>query len=744
MVMRISQPAFTAVVLAALMALQSPPSRAEHELAGPMTAREMVGIKGLAEISISPDGKFVAVQVDNQDLAANTTVLDWYIVPVAGGQALRVASGGDPRFATSGDFRGERAQWSSDGRWIYYTALKGEDVQVWRARRDGSKVEQVTHDAADVIAFEVTAEGAVIYSAAGATRAEIKKAESEAYDEGVLIDQTVIPSFPLFRNFPYNGRMATMRVPKPNSYFKMTLLGDRPVRFMKQTPGAKKPTPAPAEAIKRYERNWYEGSGRFGNSGGGRFLPPSAISKTDATGVAAPGGDRTAHLTTSEDFARGDARKKSGQDFSWRQGDKEQAICTLPACTEADRLILLGWLADASGIVFQTVAQGQEAVRVWDVGANEVRTLAELDGSLGGVWSGRFGACELGRDAIVCIAAAPDLPPRLIAIDLHTGRQTLLIDPNPTLTPARLARTETILLHDSWGAEAWARLFLPRDWSPADGRLPVVLTSYSCGGFPLGGSGEDVPEQDLAGRGFAALCVDSNAWNVRRPASFADGPDDLDRSTIELFEDAIRVLDARGIIDRDRVAVAGFSGSATAVAYGIAHSEAFTAAIITTTSGGDSISCYLNAQTGNCRRYGKMLGDQPPYDGRASFSKNGAALNASSIVTPLMMQLADVESQGMMQLYGALGDFDRAYEMRVYPEEFHIKRQPRHRLSTYERNIDWIEFWLRGREVSAATQGPQYVRWRKMRDGQCAMFAARAAGSKTPWYCRASALKSKE
>src|SRR5690606_10563191 len=116
---------------------------------------------------------------------------------------------------------------------------------------------------------------------------------------------------------------------------------------------------------------------------------------------------------------------------------------------------------------------------------------------------------------------------------------------------------------DRFGSKAFARLVLPQLPGGPQQRLPLVIASYNCDGFLIGGTGADVPEHVLAGRGFAVLCIDISVGNVRRPAGFWQEQNSFVESTLDLHQDAIRVLAEQGVIDRRRVAVAGFSGTST-------------------------------------------------------------------------------------------------------------------------------------------------------------------------------------
>jgi hypothetical protein len=55
-------------------------------------------------------------------------------------------------------------------------------------------------------------------------------------------------------------------------------------------------------------------------------------------------------------------------------------------------------------------------------------------------------------------------------------------------------------------------------------------------------------------------------------------------------------------------------------------------------------------------------------------------------------------------------------ELYIYPNELHVRNQPKHRLEIYERNVDWFSFWLKNEEDTASAKTAQYVRWRAMRE----------------------------
>ena len=68
-----------------------------------------------------------------------------------------------------------------------------------------------------------------------------------------------------------------------------------------------------------------------------------------------------------------------------------------------------------------------------------------------------------------------------------------------------------------------------------------------------------------------------------------------------------------------------------------------------------------------------------------------------------------------MQWVTALRELKKPVEMFIYPNELHIKNQPKHRYEIYQRNVDWMKFWLKGEEDPDPAKAEQYRRWGELR-----------------------------
>jgi dipeptidyl aminopeptidase/acylaminoacyl peptidase len=94
------------------------------------------------------------------------------------------------------------------------------------------------------------------------------------------------------------------------------------------------------------------------------------------------------------------------------------------------------------------------------------------------------------------------------------------------------------------------------------------------------------------------------------------------------------------------------------------------------------------------------------------------ALNVDKIAAPLLIQLPEQEVRHAMELYGRLSNSSTPVEMHAFPEEGHIKTQPRHRHASHRRYLDWFRYWLQGHVDPDAAKADQYRRWSLLRKRQ--------------------------
>jgi dipeptidyl aminopeptidase/acylaminoacyl peptidase len=110
----------------------------------PMTFEDMMKMRRLGDIAVSPDGKWVLFTVTDVDLAKNTKTPHLWIVPATGGQEKALTE-------SSGESRG---RFSPDGKQISFLTARDGSQQIWLADFDSEagtigEPRQLTHISTD-------------------------------------------------------------------------------------------------------------------------------------------------------------------------------------------------------------------------------------------------------------------------------------------------------------------------------------------------------------------------------------------------------------------------------------------------------------------------------------------------------------------------------------------------------------------------------------------------------------------
>jgi dipeptidyl aminopeptidase/acylaminoacyl peptidase len=313
-------------------------------------------------------------------------------------------------------------------------------------------------------------------------------------------------------------------------------------------------------------------------------------------------------------------------------------------------------------------------------------------------------------------------PPRLYR-RTATGRQ-LLLDPNPELSKRALGRVELITWPNPVAGRAAARgwLYYPVGYQPGK-RYPLVIqltggavasSQFSLHGRPddagLGPGASVYAAQMLAGRGMMVLGV---SRIVPTPADTHEA-----RLVMQSAETAIRRLDDRGMVDIQRVGLAGFSRSGWIAEYGISHREHPYAAAITADS---TEAGYMNAAL--LPGYGDTENGSSPYGtGLRQWLENAPTFSVERIRTPLRI-IKESGDRGRLlfkwELFARMRALNLPVEYYDVPNRQgadHGGQNPIQSLSQKEGAVDWFDFWLNDHEDPDATKAAQYARWRKLRE----------------------------
>ncbi len=643
-----------------------------------VTPGNLIALRDVRAVRISPDGRSIAYQVHHAIAKTNTYRATWYVVGTnVGGRPVQVADGGDPRWS-DGDWLVDEPEWSPDSRVFAFTKQHHGEVQLWVAERTGRPARQLTRSSANVLSFRWSLSGERIFFTVGRSRTALRQAVRYAADNGVVVT-------------------GALEAWKGDTAFTPLM-----------------------------EQQGWEDLGRDTNRAGAglrvyniathREQSPTPQDRAEYERVRQP-------LVADAQFVPSVARSPNGRRiaFAGFKGDSGWALYVKPTSgggtvrltplTE-HTLAQVWWSGDGREVWFtQDKGNGQTGLFAIPANGGLIRELQLATTDFLNTFS--FAA---GLKGAACIRQNATSPPEVAYVNPVTGEVRTLTDLNPEFRRLTLGSVRRFYFTNEYGDSTFGDLVLPPDYVSGR-RYPLVVTTYTTREFLRGGVGDEYPIQPLAAHGFAVL-------SFQRPRSYA-GPlhskQSFDRTVLNWkspmasLKSVVRLLADSGYIDPERTGLTGLSNGAEITLFTITHSNVFQAAATSGGSARDPVFYYLgnSAWHEEFDRWG--MGGLPEEGAAKAWQELSPALNAEQITAPLLMQVAGREFLDALQLYTRLKHFGKAVELIVYPDEDHVKRQPKHRLVIYQRNIDWFQYWLQGYEDPDTAKVEQYARWRGLR-----------------------------
>ncbi len=278
---------------------------------------------------------------------------------------------------------------------------------------------------------------------------------------------------------------------------------------------------------------------------------------------------------------------------------------------------------------------------------------------------------------------------------------------------------------------AWkGGLILPKAATAAQ-RLPLVIQthSFSEGEFVITGtrgSSAGFSGQALASAGFAVL----NMGHQRPDIVQSDGEFDVQAGG---YGSAITALAADGIIDPERVGVAGWSRSGLWIQPALAsEDDLFTAAIASDAAsfGKWSYLYYHNWWSSWHQIFLKHSGTVPFGAGLDRWQERDPVTRVGAFRTPLLITRYGEGRRfpSWWEPYVAMKDAGEPVEYFMLPNAPHNPVQPQHQYRLQTLSLDWFRFWLQGYEDPDPEKAEQYNRWRAL----CTQHVSKLAVSDDP------------
>jgi hypothetical protein len=343
-------------------------------------------------------------------------------------------------------------------------------------------------------------------------------------------------------------------------------------------------------------------------------------------------------------------------------------------------------------------------------------------------WQPEIGTDDSQRDVGVTfeLRQTSTTPPTIYARSLRTGNEKLVFDPNPQLLDRVALGNVQYLTGTLRSGDIWqATVYYPTNYR-ADRRYPLVIQSdygtfptafFSLYGLREAGTGPSpiAPSvaQMLANRQImvAEVSVHTKDHQLHFSTEAARNQ--------SAWETVVRTLDRKGLIDKTRVGISGFSRNGYYIEYALTHSRFPWAAAIAADNYDPS---YMTA--GIALNWDIQSSDSngaPPFGrGLEHWLKAAPGFNVERIQSPLMLE---AQTGGVTALSWFWEIFSRL-EYLHYPVELwaipdfehgiHNTQNPRQILAVEHLVIDWFEFWLNAHEDLDPGKRDQYKHWEKL------------------------------
>jgi dipeptidyl aminopeptidase/acylaminoacyl peptidase len=306
-------------------------------------------------------------------------------------------------------------------------------------------------------------------------------------------------------------------------------------------------------------------------------------------------------------------------------------------------------------------------------------------------------------------------PPKIFVTDPKTKQKSVLFDLNPQFREIELAQEELVTWSASDGHSVSGGLYLPLHFREGV-RYPLVIQTH---GFNAHRFGFDGPfssvfaAQPLAAAGFVVLQIGSSTdpgEDRKALATSDEGPRQM-----ASYEGAINYLDTRGMIDRNRVGIVGFSRTVYYVSYALTHSKSkFAAAILA--DGFDA--GYLNSlfwwDTGS---YSAVNGGQNFGSDLSFWLANSPGFNLEKVSAAVRLEYyGPTAPLAAWQFFGGLSQLEKPVDFVWLPFGTHLLVKPWERYTSLQGTVDWFNFWLKGEENPNANDKTQNQRWEQLRE----------------------------
>jgi dipeptidyl aminopeptidase/acylaminoacyl peptidase len=642
-----------------------------------LTVDDIFAFKNVSDPQISPDGRWVAYTVSQMDQKKDSSDTDIYMVPLTGGDAVRVTTSERPETTP---------RWSPDNRYLaFLSGRDGKKTQVWLLDRRGGEATPLTDFKGGVSSFDWSPDGSRLAIVASDPDPDAEEREKN-------------PS----------------AAPKPIVVTRLQFKRDG-AGFLNNLRGHVYAFDVAKKTSVQLSRGPYDDSNIAWSPDSktiafvsNRTSEPDANFNTDIYIVNADGSGEPRRVTTSDAAESSPVFTRDGASVVHTVGGDPRDIwyatndiAVTPVAGGASRVLTETLDRNVSGL--RLSSDGAHVLFLLeDHGNTHLARLPVAGGSVERVVSGErdIAQFDVGAKGEIAVLDSTFERPNEISLAGANGALTRLTKTNDAfLAGIQLARTERFEARSADGTMIEAFLTRPPN-SPSGTRLPTLLRIH---GGPVSqySTGFNQEWQILAAAGYAVVAANPRGSSGRgRDFSYAIWADWGNKD----YQDVMAAVDhvvASGVADPNRLGVGGWSYGGILTNYVITKTTRFKAAI----SGASEVNYAANYGHDHYQRQWEAeLG--LPWEHVERWIKLSPFYRVGAIKTPTLIlggqEDWNVPLQNSEQLYQALRRLGVPTELIVYPGQGHGIRRPSYQKDRYQRYIAWYDKYVKAVPASTA------------------------------------------
>jgi dipeptidyl aminopeptidase/acylaminoacyl peptidase len=654
------------VACAALLAASSLSVRAQNRK---MTVDDVMRLRTIVDVKISPDGQRVAYVVSQPSVERNAHETELFVVPAAGGRTTRLPL--DVRIFTPA-LPAPRLRWTSDNAALSFLGLADARPQVHLIPAAGGSIERITNAAQGVTAYEWAPDG-----------------KSVAYLSREAAEPTPVTRVhapPPSTRLWLQARGGNARVVTPMAHYveSFTWAPDSASLVYSAAPTS--------NFTSTYYTRLYSVPAVGGN-------PATMIDRAGMNTMPqfSPDGTRLAFVTTNE-----------------RVGlIAPRALAVLTLATNAIRPYPMNgawigemvWAPDSTSL-FVLMNEGTFATGAHMFEMPIVRVRLD-SGAAERVVPGAIVnySMSVSRDGrtLAYREVGPRTMSEVVVRDLATGRTRTLTDVNPELSQFALGELTPVAWRSFDGMEIWGLLLTPPGKQESK-NLPLIVY---CHGGPIGGvtygllpqfmhtvpQVDPYPVEPLASAGYAIFFPmprGGSGYGEAGHRMIVNAWGEAD------YRDIIAGVDhliGQGIADPNRLGVMGASYGGFMTNWIVTQTNRFKAAS-SSASISDLTDLYYLADAGAVMdEYFKK-----PWENRESYAAHSPITFVEKVSTPLLLQHGENDPRVPLasgrKFYEALKALGKTVEFDIFPRGGHVQYQPVAQHESMRRNLEWFQRWI--------------------------------------------------